>query len=208
MSSTFIIIGFTALISFMAFKNQELKFRLLFYPHRMREEKEWYRYFSSGLIHADFQHLLFNMFTLFFFGQNVEQYLHIFGGDFPETKFWILYFGSMLMSGMFSYYKHQDNHNYMALGASGAVSGVLFSAILFDPWGWLFIFGAIPIPGILFGVGYLFYSAKMAKEARDNIGHDAHFYGAIAGVVLTLLFNAPAVASNFIEKILHPTNPF
>ena len=92
----------------------------------------------------------------------------------------------------------------MALGASGAVAGVLFSSIIFDPWMTLLIFGILPIPGILFGVGYLIYSAKMAKEARDNIGHDAHLYGAISGVILTVAYNPAKVIEIFLENISHP----
>lgn len=204
MSSTFIIIGITAVLSFIAFNNQELKYKLLFFPWNMSENKEWYRFITSGLIHADYMHLFFNMFTLYFFGRNVEVYLAYYGGPFPEIKFWILYIGAMIMGSMFSYFKHQDNPNYMALGASGAVSGILFSSILFDPWNTIYIY-FIPIPGIVFGVLYLWYSNRMSKMGKDNIGHDAHMYGAIAGVVLTALFNPLVIIPQFIENLLNPS---
>ncbi|MBI1183885.1 rhomboid family intramembrane serine protease [bacterium] len=204
MSSTYIIIGVTAVVSFMAFNNMELKYKLLFYPWKINSDREWYRFVTSGLVHADMMHLFFNMFTLFFFGPYVEHQLARHGGFMPETKFWLLYFGSMVMGSMFSYFKNQDNPNYMALGASGAVSGVLFSSIIFDPWMKLYLFAAIPIPGILFGVGYLFYSAKMAREARDNIGHDAHLYGAIFGVLITIAYNPTEIFPTFLGNLLDP----
>lgn len=208
MATTFIIIGLTALISFSAFNNPELRNKLIFHPLTIGEGKDYYRFISSGFIHADMQHLFFNMFTLFFFGIATEQNLVEFGGDFPKIKFWLLYLGSMVMASSYAYFKHRENPRYMALGASGAVSGVLFSSILFDPWGWLGIFGIIPIPGIVYGIAYLYYSAKMAKEGRDNIGHDAHFFGAIAGVLLTIAFNPSTVFDEFITNIQNPTWPF
>jgi membrane associated rhomboid family serine protease len=185
----------------MSFNNAELKYKLIFYPFQMTDRSEWYRFVTSGLIHADITHLAFNMITLYFFGRNVEVYLGYLGGPFPETKFWILYLGSMIMGSMFSYYKNQNNPNYMALGASGAVSGILFSAILFDPWAELRIYFAIPIPAIVFGVLYVWYSARMSKQGTDNIGHDAHLYGGLAGLVLTILFNPISVLSNFFERL-------
>ena len=204
MATTFIIIGLTALISFSAFSNVELRNKLIFHPWTISEGKDYYRFISSGFIHADIQHLFFNMFTLFFFGRAAEMNLLMYGGDFPRIKFWILYLGSMVMASSYSYFKHRENPGYMALGASGAVSGVLFSYIVFDPWGLLLIFGIIPVPGILLGIGYLYYSAKMAKEGRDNIGHDAHLFGAIAGLILTIVFNPMEILPIFIENLFNP----
>ncbi len=208
MPSTYIIIAGTAIISFMAFNNPELKYKLIFYPYKMNHERnEWFRFISSGLIHADFGHLIFNMITLFFFGPYVESGIRDFGGPMPEFKFWLLYLGSMIMGSMFSYYKNQHNPNYMALGASGAVSGVLFSSILFAPWNGIGIFFIpIRIPAIIFGVGYLWYSAYMSKNSQSNIGHDAHFYGALAGVVLTIAYNPSEVLNHFFEQLKH--NPY
>lgn len=208
MATTYIIIGITALTSFAAFDNIRLKQKLIFHPFTIGRGKDYYRFISSGLIHADLQHLAFNMITLFFFGLSAEENLLMYGGDFPRIKFWILYLGSMVLASSYSYFKHRENPGYMALGASGAVSGILFSYILFNPWGWLFIFFAIPIPAILFGIGYVYYSARMAREANDNIGHDAHLFGGIAGILLTLAFNPSEVVTQFLENIQHPTWPF
>lgn len=204
MATTFIIIGLTALVSFSAFNKPDLRNKLIFHPWTIGEGKDYYRFISSGFIHADMQHLFFNMFTLFFFGMAAEQNLMEFGGDFPRIKFWILYLGSMLMSHIFVYFKYKEIPSYASLGASGAVSGVLFSFILFDPWGTLYIFFAIPVPAIILGIGYLYYSMKMAKEANDNIGHEAHFYGAVAGIILTFAFNPSVVFDEFITNIQDP----
>ncbi|MGB0431751.1 MAG: rhomboid family intramembrane serine protease, partial [Bacteroidia bacterium] len=116
MSSTYLIIIITAGVSIMAFNNLELKYKLIFFPYKMNQEpNEWFRFISSGLIHADFTHLIFNLVTLFFFGPLAESGIKALGGAFPEVKFWLLYLGSMVMGSIFSYYKHQHNANYMAL---------------------------------------------------------------------------------------------
>lgn len=208
MSVSLIIIIATALVSFSTFNNPETKYKLIFYPHKIQQSGEYYRFLSSGLIHADIAHLAFNMITLYFFGEAAEMYISVYLGAFPMVKFLILYFGGMVCASAYAYFKHKDNPGYMALGASGAVSAVLFSTILFDPWNWILIFGLIPIPGIVFGIGYVIYSAKMAKESRDNIGHDAHLYGAIFGVVITLAYNPGVVIEKFMNSILNPTWPF
>lgn len=136
---------------------------------------------SSGFLHADMQHLLFNMFTLYFFADVVINYLNPF-------YFIILYIGSLLVGNLLSYYFHKNEYHYSAVGASGAVMGVLYSAILLDPEMRLgFMFIPIPIPGYVFGIGYLLYSIYGMKNKVGNIGHDAHFGGAIGGYVITLV---------------------
>jgi len=136
---------------------------------------------SSGFLHADMQHLLFNMFTLYFFADVVINYLNPF-------YFIILYLGSLLVGNLLSYYFHKNEYHYSAVGASGAVMGVLYSAILLDPEMRLgFMFIPIPIPGYVFGIGYLLYSIYGMKNKVGNIGHDAHFGGAIGGYVITLV---------------------
>jgi membrane associated rhomboid family serine protease len=201
MSSTLIIIIGTVIVSFMSFNNAELKYKLIFYPFQMKDRSEWHRFVTSGLIHADYMHLFFNMFTLYFFGRNIEFYLNTFGGPFPETKFWLLYIGSMIMGSMFSYFKHQNNPNYMALGASGAVSGVLMGSILFEPWAIYHVY-FIPVPAIILGVLYIVYSARMSKMGTDNIGHDAHMYGGIFGALMTIAFNPTVIFPRFLEKLI------
>lgn len=139
------------------------------------------RMVSSGFLHVDMQHLLFNMITLFFFAGVVIDYL-------GQTNFAIIYFGSLVVGNLLSYYFHKHEYHYSAVGASGAVTGILYSAILLNPEMSLYMFFVpIPIPAYLFGIGYLLYSIYGMKNKVGNIGHDAHFGGAIGGYVITLL---------------------
>jgi len=194
------IIALTGIISFRAFNDPELRYKLIFYPYKIfNEKKEQYRFLTSGFIHADNQHLFFNMLTLFFFGPLVLYYFKELRIDMPEVKFLILYVACIIFSSAGSFSKHKNDPNYMALGASGGVSGVVFSAILINPWLQInFI-----IPGFLYGIGYLWYSARMAKLGRDNIGHDAHIHGALIGIAITLAYK-PSLALGFFDKILNP----
>lgn len=147
---------------------------------------EQIRMLSSGFLHVNFTHLFANMFTLYFFAYTV---IHSIG----SIKFLIIYFGSLLAGGLLSLYFHKDEYYYSAVGASGAVTGVLYSAILFDPNMSLYMFFIpIPIPAYVFGIGYLLYSIYGMKRQLGNIGHDAHFGGAIGGYVLTLIL-APSL---------------
>ncbi|QHI34954.1 Rhomboid protease GluP [Kordia antarctica] len=137
---------------------------------------EHIRMITSAFLHADMQHLAFNMITLFFFADTVVYFL-------GATYFLLIYLGSLLLGSLFSFYFHKDEHHYSALGASGAVSGILFSAVLLRPTMMInFI-----IPGYVFAIGYLLYSIYGMKNRTGNIGHDAHFGGAVAGFVITLL---------------------
>lgn len=139
------------------------------------------RLLSSGFLHVDFSHLIFNMITLYFFADSVIDHLGVF-------KFLIIYFGSLLFSGLFALNYHKSNLYYTAVGASGAVMGVLYAAILLNPrMSLAFIFFPIPIPGYIFGVGYLLYSIYGMKKSVGNIGHSAHIGGAIAGYILTIV---------------------
>jgi len=143
---------------------------------------EQIRMFSSGFLHLDFSHLIFNMLTLYFFADVV-----IFSLGY--IKFILIYLASLLVGNLLSYFFHKDEYHYSAIGASGAVMGVLYSAILFYPdMGLYLFFIPIPIPAWIFGIMYLLYSIYGMKKQLGNIGHDAHFGGAIAGYVLTLLF--------------------
>src|SRR5690554_1857114 len=139
-----------------------------------------YRMFSSAFLHADMMHLLFNMLTFYFFAPWVIAIL----GSWP---FLLIYVGSLFLGNFLTLYLEKDNYNYRAVGASGAVTGVIYSAILFNPDANLYLFFAIPIPAYLFGIGYLLYSIYGMKAQNDNIGHTAHFGGAIGGYLLTLI---------------------
>lgn len=139
------------------------------------------RFITSGFLHVDQMHLFFNMFTLYFFADEVIGYLGVF-------NFVIIYFGSLIFGNLLSYFFHKNEYHYSAVGASGAVTGVLYSAILLDlDMQLMLMFIPIPIPGYLFGIGYLLYSIYGMKKRIGNIGHDAHFGGAVGGYVLTIM---------------------
>jgi|SRR5210317_1286720 len=154
------------------------------------------RYLSSGFLHVDQMHLFFNMFTLYFFADEVIAYL----GQF---YFILIYFGSLLVGNLLSNYFHKDEYYYSAVGASGAVTGILYSAILLEPNMSLYMFFIpIAIPGYIFGIGYLLYSIYGMKNKLGNIGHDAHFGGAIGGYIITLALRPTLLIDNLLMVIL------
>jgi len=202
LSITNIIVGITCLVSLLLMQRQTGKALLIFHPVTIREHHQWYRFLTSGFVHADFVHLAINMFVLWSFGNAIEQaYFPAFLGDFTAEKYMALYFGGIVVSSVPSYLRHNKNPNYAALGASGGVSAVVFAAILFAPWQNLYLYGVIAIPQILAGAAYLYYSWYSDKKATDNIGHMAHFAGAIWGFLFTGLMNVE-LFSRFIQKTL------
>lgn len=174
---TIAIIGITAVVSFKGFQDYAF-FDLYKFNILGIQRGESFRFFTSGFLHADLQHFLFNMLTLFFFASIVVRGL----GD---ISFVILYVVSLLGGNFLSYLFHKNEYHYSAIGASGAVSGVLYSAILLEPN--MMIYGVLP--GYLFGIGYLAYSIYGIKNKVGNIGHDAHFGGAVAGYLTTLIYD-------------------
>ena len=182
---TLVIIAANVIISMKGFKDfsffEKYKFNI---GHIKRGEQ--FRMFSSGFLHLDFSHLLFNMLTLYFFANVVLS-------SVGATNFVLIYLASLLVGNFLSFYFHKNELHYSAIGASGAVSGILYSAILFYPNMSLYLFFIpIPIPAWLFGILYLLYSIYGMKNSLGNIGHDAHFGGALAGYFLTILI-APSL---------------
>ncbi len=177
---TIIIIAANVIISFKAFGDYGFFEKYKFNVGAVRRGEQ-IRMFSSGFLHVDNAHLFFNMFTLYFFADVVIAYL----GNF---KFLIVYLGSLLLGNLLSLYFHKDEYHYSAVGASGAVTGIIYSAILLQPDMSLYMFFIpIPIPAYIFGVGYLLYSIYGMKNRIGNIGHDAHFGGALGGYIITLI---------------------
>lgn len=197
---TWIIIGATAAVSFMAFQNNALMDKLQFNAAQIIHRKQYYRLVSHAFIHVSWTHLIVNMLVLFFFGRNVESYFGYFFENQAGFYFVILYLGGMLVSNAWSLIKHQDDYYYNAVGASGAVSAVLFAFIFLNPWEMLYLFAIVPIPGILFGVGYLVYSYQMGKRKADNVAHDAHFLGAVFGFVFPIILR-PSLFDRFIDQL-------
>lgn len=182
--ATLIIIGANVLISLKGFKDFAFFEKYKFNIAGIRRGEQ-IRMFTSGFLHADINHLLFNMLTLYFFAGVVIGYVGV-------SKFIAIYIASLLFGSLLSYYFHKEEYHYSAVGASGAVMGVLYSAILFIPNENLYLFFAIPIPAWIFGLAYLLYSIYGMKNKVGNIGHDAHLGGAIAGYILTIAF-APSL---------------
>lgn len=183
----YLIIITTVLISIISFNRIDIFDRLKFNAYEIHTDKEWYRFLSYGLIHADWMHLFINMFVFYSFGGIV---LYIFKAHFgfqANIYFMLLYIGGIGFSTLYDFGKHKNDPYYNAVGASGAVSAILFSSIILYPQGEIYLF-LIPIgiPAPIFGLLYLGYSVYMAKRNTDNIGHSAHFAGAIFGIIFTI----------------------
>jgi membrane associated rhomboid family serine protease len=201
MSITLAIIIITAAISLIGFSNTTFSLKLIFTPYRTIHFNEWWRIVSCGLLHADFFHLFINMFVLYSFGQAVEYYYHFAFGNVSGAMFVLLYISSIAAANVSTLLKHQNSLNYKSLGASGAVSAIVFTSILFNPYAKIYLYGIIGLPGILLGIAYLIYSYYMSKRGDDNINHEAHFYGAVYGMLFTVVFK-PVLFLHFIKQLM------
>ena len=200
LSITIIIIIITVLVSLGGFNNPKIMNDLIFYPPAIKEQNQWYRFISNGFLHADYSHLFFNMFTLYFFGRSMESLYAVYLGKFG---FLFFYIAAIIVSGIPSYIKHRNDSTYRSLGASGGVSAVVFAYILMAPWAW---FTFPPLPAILYGIAYLWYCVYMDKKGGGNINHNAHLWGALYGVAFTLI-NEPRVGAYFLNQLMHPQGP-
>lgn len=197
MNVTYLIIAVTCIISFISFSNQSLLGNLLFYPYRIWRNKEWYRLISNGFVHADITHLLFNMFTLFSFGPYIEASFENIFEIKGRMLYVAMYFSAIATADLLNLFKEKNNPEYRSLGASGGVSAVIFSFILLNPFGKLYLFFIpIGIPAFVFGPLYLAYCVYAAKRGGDNIGHIAHFTGSVWGFVFPIVFE-PRLLSRF-----------
>lgn len=187
---TYLIVGFTALISFMAFNSPELVYRLKHWPSQESRTGEYYRWVSCAFVHADPGHLIFNMITLYFFGPIVEDW---FVGEFPtfsSTLYLLFYLAAAAAASSGTYYRNRNRSSFASIGASGAVAGILFASIAIHPAiGINLFFIPIPIPGFIFGPLYLWYSTWASRQNQGNIDHLAHFYGAIFGFFIPILLS-------------------
>ena len=198
---TYLIIAAVGLVTFSAFSNREVFQKLMFNPYQVKHSNQWYRFLSHAFVHADWSHLIFNMLTLFFFGVFVEAAFSLYFGEKAVFLYVSEFVLASIVSSIPSFLKHKDNSSYNAVGASGAVSAILFTSILFDPLNKIYIFFIpIGIPAFIFGIFYLGYSAYMSKKNIDNIGHDAHFWGAIFGFAFPLALK-PSLIFDFISMI-------
>ncbi len=201
---TYVLIAFTVIMTITAFRREGWFSRLQFNAYQIVYRKEIYRLLTHGFLHANWMHLIVNMIVLLFFGPYVEATLkQILPGSIPglyRIVYLLFYFIAVIVSSLLSLYKHKDNAFYNAVGASGAVSAVLFFFIFFRPWEMLYFYGVIPIPGIIMGVAYLIYSYYMSRRGEDNINHDAHFIGAVFGFIFPLFID-PQLILYFIGQL-------
>ena len=203
-SLTLVIVAVTVLVSWRAFNDRTLLERLILWPPAVERRKQYDRLLTHGFIHADWMHLAFNMITLWSVGSAVEQ---VFSAWITPAGFVLFYLSAIVVSILPTYISHRRDPNYRSLGASGGVSAVLFSFILFDPWSTLIIFPIpLPIPAFLFAVLYVGYSIWMDRRGRDNVNHSAHLWGAAYGVLFTVLLE-PRILGHFVQTLLRTGSP-
>jgi len=198
---TISIIFLTTVISLAGFRYGKVVDELIFWPPAINKQHQYYRFITCGLIHADYMHLIFNMVTLYFFGTIMESmYQRELG--LPNYYYLALYIGALIVSNIPTYLKHRNDYDYRSLGASGAVSAVLLAFILMSPWQRIIVL-VFPVPAIVYGAIFLVYSVYMSKRGGDHVNHDAHFYGALFGILFTIAAR-PIVLDIFINEFKQP----
>ncbi|MEO6136841.1 MAG: rhomboid family intramembrane serine protease [Ginsengibacter sp.] len=207
MSVTLIITVITVVVSLLGFKNQELINKLIFYPPAVTQNKEYYRFITCGFIHADLAHLAFNMISFYLFSDGLVEPAFIeYFGEYGKFALASMYFVALVVCLLPTYFKNKNNENYRSLGASGAVSAVVFAGLMISPLSQIGFFIIPPIiPGFIFGPLYLLISFYMDKRGGDNINHSAHIWGAIFGlafiIVATRLYSNVDIVSTFVESV-------
>ena len=199
MTISIAIIVITCLISITTFNRPDMMDELSMWPYLVKEKKQYYRFFTSGLVHGDVMHLAFNMLTLYFFGRYIED---AFQQIFPSKLYYLLfYLLALVLSDIPTYLKHKDDYGYRTIGASGAVSAVVFAFIIFEPWAIIRVF-LIPMPAILYGIVYLGFTVYMSRRGQGSgINHDAHLWGALVGILFPLIFE-PKLGPYFLQQLL------
>ncbi|MDQ6608245.1 MAG: rhomboid family intramembrane serine protease [Bacteroidota bacterium] len=188
LSITLIIVIVTALVSIGGFNSQKIIDDLIFYPPAVAQRNQFYRFFTCGFIHADYSHLIFNMLALYLFGKAVEDAFVVLFGDAGRWVYLLMYVSALVISLLPTYFKHKDSYQYRSLGASGAVSAVIFAGLMLSPETEVYIFFIpIPIPGFIFAPLYLLISILLEKRGRDNINHSAHIWGSIYGLLFVIV---------------------
>lgn len=204
MSVTILLIIIISVVSYFAWQKPDLQEKLLFHPYSIKHRNEYFRFITGGFVHSGWLHLFFNMFTLYFFGSILEEYFQqerMFGNEGFAYLVSLLIFG-IIVSDIPTYFKYKDAPHYRAVGASGGVAAVVFCSIMFFPTYDLCLYGIICIPGFILGPLFLIYSYYQGKRQADNINHDAHFYGALFGVLFSIFVN-PQVFSSFIGQVMN-----
>lgn len=205
MSLTLIIIAITAGISIYAFQKNDILYKLVLNPYQVQKKHEYYRFITSGFVHADYMHLIFNMLSFLSFGFVLEHVFMVNYGENGSTLFLFVYLSGIVISDIPSYWKNRNNNRYNSLGASGGVSSIIFASIMFYPLNPVTVI-FFKLPGFLFAIVYIFYSAYLSKNGDDNINHDAHLYGGLYGVTVSLALE-PQLGVQFFQA-LGSFNPF
>ncbi|MBB6324392.1 membrane associated rhomboid family serine protease [Algoriphagus iocasae] len=201
LSITVVLIILTAITSITGFNKPEFINRWMFVPYLIKNRGQWDRFITSGFIHKDYMHLLFNMFTFYFFGGFVEQFLaYKFGVVTGGIIFILFYLLGIIISDIPTYLKNKDDSYYRALGASGGTAATVFASIIIMPLSDICLFGILCLPGFILGALFLLYSYFKGKNGDDAINHDAHLYGAIFGIVFILIIS-PESIFHFIDQI-------
>ena len=201
LSITIVIIAITCIVSWLAFNNRQLLDRLILWPPAVDRFKQYDRLVTHGFIHADFSHLLFNMITLYFFSRDVESLVV---QRIGAVGYVLFYLSAIVIAILPTYTKHRHDAQYRSLGASGAVSAVLFASILMAPWTGIYIFFIpIPVPAIIYAVLYIGYSIWMDRRGTDNVNHSAHLWGAGYGVMFMLIME-PSLLAHFLNALANP----
>lgn len=198
MGVTLIIIAVTCGVSITCFQNGQLMEKLLFWPPGIKKGQV-YRFVTHGFVHADGQHLLFNMLTLFFFGRAIEPFFERYIGFVGFALFYLLGIAVAILP---SYLQHANDPRYRSLGASGAVSAVVFAFILLAPWSMIYVF-FFPVPAIVYAILYTAYSFYSARHGMDGVNHSAHLWGAAYGVVFALVME-PRLGAHFLHQLARP----
>lgn len=201
-SITTILVGITVVVSFLAFNDRDLKYKLTYSPYSVKHHGRWWQLFTHGFVHADYMHLGLNMYVLYAFGGVVEQTFIYHYESAGYLYFIALYIGGLLLATLPAFKKHGDDPGYLALGASGAVSAVVFSSIILRPTGGmgLVFLPGLYIPSFIFGVLYLFAEHYMNKKGGTRVAHDAHIGGAFFGVLFTVVVDYHFLI-NFVDEI-------
>jgi membrane associated rhomboid family serine protease len=201
-SITLLIIAFTVIVSMQAFGNYGILDKLRHHPVRESGMREYYRLLSSGFVHADWMHLIINMFVLYNFGEMIEAYvIHLFGAAKGRVIFLLLYLLNIVLANLPTAFRHRHDPGFSSIGASGAVSGMVFIFILLQPWAMLYFFFIIPVPAIIAGIGYLAYSSWAANHGHGRIDHSAHFAGAVAGMAMIILLDH-RIVPEFLHRLV------
>jgi membrane associated rhomboid family serine protease len=197
---TYLLMAISIGASFLAWNRPELFGKLMMNPYYISKRREYFRFITSGFIHKDHMHLLFNMISFYFFGRAVEMIFKIIFPGLGGLYFILFYLVAIVVSDIPTFIKHRNNISYNSLGASGAVSAVIFAFIIFQPLADICLFFALCLPGFILGTMYIIFSYYQGRKANDNINHDAHLYGALFGLVFCAVFY-PQSIPRFFEQV-------